>query len=262
MTPRVRHELFDFDRSLCHLRVFEGGADEPLRVIATDVEENSGQSITNAVEGLAAAIDARVARGRQFDLVLCHPVFEVPGGSVSYCRVTFLEASRYSGPEWHHMDARQVESHLAVGPLPDPLYTVDERLRLAGMRERDEAEAAAILAQERASMQVVALQDLPAPRVDLDEYYLAADWPAIARASEDILCAGVDPLDRDAVGLEVQRCLLAEQDRSWLFSLFRDPIVVSLEVSQYINGRHRTEAMLRAGVERCVIHVEPGYELP
>jgi hypothetical protein len=258
VTPRVRHQLLKFGSSLCHVRVIQDDGGRPV-VIATNLDENPGPSVTNAVERLAQTIEQVITSGNDFDLILYHP--PIPGLSTApYCRVTF--GDHFTDVQWHDMSEEEVERDVGISPLPSIKLAADEQLRLAEIRQADEEECQAILVRERASMQIVALDDLPPTDVELPSSYRDANWAQVAEFAEQLLRSGIDPLNRDAVRRETKRRLADLGDAGWVLSLFFDPIVVSLESKQYTNGRHRTHAMRLAGVRTCVIHVEPGYELP
>ena len=42
--------------SVCHLRIFDRGQGEPYTVVATELDENHGTSVTNAAEKIAEAV--------------------------------------------------------------------------------------------------------------------------------------------------------------------------------------------------------------
>ncbi len=224
--------------------------------IATDLEENPGRSTVNAVEALAAALREHVFVSGEFELILHHP-----GSPAPFCFVTFAGPG-FHDPQWHELDGREVLKRLRITALPSVELTADEERRLQKIREEVDKARRQLAAHERASMQVVALSDLPVAQEVLSPRYLEANWPRIAKAACAILRSGVDPLDRVAVQAEAERLMHSASDLRWLVSLFVDPIVVSLDAGAYTNGRHRTEAMRRSGVRVCVAHVEPGYELP
>lgn len=260
LTPRVRHQLLEFGSSLCHVRLIEDYGARTV-VIATELQENPGPSITNAVERLGQTIEQSITQGDAFDLILYHqPLPEL--STEPYCRVTFDDRPRWSNPQWQQMALAEVERDVRVRPLPRIQLKPGEQLRLAALRQADEEERQQVLIQERSSIQIVALAYLPATEVDVQPTYYNANWPRIAHVAEQLLGSGIDPLDHGVVRREAKRRIVDSHDRSWLLSLFFDPIVVSLESQQYTNGRHRVHAMRRAGVRTCVVHAEPGYKLP
>lgn len=230
-----------------------------LTVLATELEENPGLSITNGVEELARVLDTQVARGRCYALVLHHPELGELG-HLSYSRVTF-DGAEFTDPA-QQISERDLLASLGCDRLPAPQLTADEQQRLTEMRHEEDAEIEATNARERASMQIVSLADLPTPDLEPGRPYTAADWLTIAAAANKILNEVFDVLDLGAVVNAVSSAPLNVSDRDWLLSLFRDPIVVSLGARQFTNGRHRTAALIAASVRTCVIHVEPGYALP
>jgi hypothetical protein len=67
--------------------------------------------------------------------------------------------------------------------------------------------------------------------------------------------AHVDPLDEDEVRRLVVAAKLRRNDREWAIQLFTNPIGIYAESRNWVDGRHRVEAMRQAGVEMCVLKV-------
>jgi hypothetical protein len=261
--------LFDFSHSLCHIMVFSSR--DPLLVVATELEESTGVSITNGACELASELqNEMLPAGQEFALLLHHPPLDEdsqgPFGSAGYVSATFATKQR-RGRGWRLSD----ESYTRIGPsevrrlidaLPGELIELTdvECRHLAALRERRIEEEQAQLAAERASYEVVRLDTLP-PIVELEDakQCVRADWRAIAETAVLMLRGGVDPLDGDQVSALCEASGLSASDQRWLASLFRDPIVVSDESEHYTNGRHRTLAMRIAGVHECVVHTYAGY---
>jgi hypothetical protein len=113
--------------------------------------------------------------------------------------------------------------------------------------------------REVASFEVVDLAELPATDTELAERYLDADWCAIAGLAVDLLEGGVSPHDDEAIQAR-GAAVLPDDDGVLLWSLFFTPIAIPREATAFIDGRHRTAAMRAAGVRRCVVHTDRGFE--
>jgi hypothetical protein len=109
---------------------------------------------------------------------------------------------------------------------------------------------------ERQAFRVVTLGELPATGVTVVDWPLRnADWYTIARTAVDVLGSGVDPMDRDAVQELVSRCDLVQSTSDHVMVTFTNPIAMYDVSRQWVNGRHRVQAMREAGAERCVLQV-------
>ena len=80
--------------------------------------------------------------------------------------------------------------------------------------------------------------------------YHQANWKAIAGASVRIL-ENLGPREPKDYLAAAERIRLRRRDRPWLFSLFRDPIIIVS--SSYTNGQHRGCALRFSGAERAVV---------
>jgi hypothetical protein len=110
--------------SYCWLRVYT--APDQAVVIATEVADNPGISITNAVESLATQVAQRFAI--PFDTLTWiehYPERIVNGGRLtipeSFDQVTFMQGpTGFDRPEWRHLQQSQVEALIgeAIAPLP------------------------------------------------------------------------------------------------------------------------------------------------
>jgi hypothetical protein len=71
---------------ICHVRVYEAPGELPV-VICGELEDNPGNSITNAIENVAAAVQAAFFRdGREFRLVEHYP-YSISGSRDPECAV-------------------------------------------------------------------------------------------------------------------------------------------------------------------------------
>jgi hypothetical protein len=95
-------------------------------------------------------------------------------------------------------DRRVASLRAAVRAAPRGPVEV-ERYLSEFRRKRARAEAGR-REERRNSFVIVALEDLPDPEPPIRAGdYAQADWPTIAAASIEVLAAGVDPLDHEAV---------------------------------------------------------------
>ncbi|MHB1527010.1 MAG: helix-turn-helix transcriptional regulator [Candidatus Dormibacteria bacterium] len=101
-----------------HLRLYATpGADREPVVILGQLEDNSGVSVTNAIEEFARYIAGRFRPGRDF-LLIEHRVGLKSGDEPYFALVTFSGAPaarwrgkrvRFTSPEWHSISRAQVE---------------------------------------------------------------------------------------------------------------------------------------------------------
>jgi len=109
---------------------------------------------------------------------------------------------------------------------------------------------------ERRAFRVVQLSSLPITDIDLVDWPGAeVDWKTAAAVAVQVLNVGIDPIDRDAIERAVNQRQIRKRDREWIIDLFRDPIAIYAESWRWSNGRHRVEAMRRAGASECVVQV-------
>lgn len=85
-------------RGLCHVRVYEEPGRLPV-VIAGALEDAPGTSITNAIEMVAAAIQASVfSDGREFELIEHYPDRLDGSGAPGFSRIRFVHRSIEEDP--------------------------------------------------------------------------------------------------------------------------------------------------------------------
>jgi hypothetical protein len=65
----------------------------------------------------------------------------------------------------------------------------------------------------------------------------------------------VDPLDKNEIISRVNASRLRSRERDWTIDLFIQPIGLRAKSRRWVDGRHRVEAMRRAGVVECVMQV-------
>lgn len=88
------YQGFHGTEGLCHIRAYEGPGRLPV-VIAGALDDGPGTSITNAIEMVAAAIQARLfADGREFELIEHYPRSFSGDPVPSFMRVRFTHRSR------------------------------------------------------------------------------------------------------------------------------------------------------------------------
>jgi hypothetical protein len=92
------YQGFHGTRGLCHIRVYEQPGRLPV-VIAGALDDGPGTSVTNAIEMVAAAIQANVfADGREFELIEYYPDSIDGGSSPRFTRVRFKHRSVEENP--------------------------------------------------------------------------------------------------------------------------------------------------------------------
>jgi hypothetical protein len=111
---------------------------------------------------------------------------------------------------------------------------------------------------ERAAFCIRPLVSLPDTEVDIDGWHGAeVDWRSVANVAVEIMNADVDPLDHEEIRRRVLAAQLRRRDRGWAEQLFTNPIGIHAGSGRWVDGRHRIEAMRRAGVGMCVLQVFP-----
>lgn len=90
--------LNDFD-GLCHIRVYEQPGQLPV-VIAGELDDNPGTSITNAIEMVAAAVQrSEFSNGREFQLVEHYPDTINRRGTPTYALIHFDHRAIHERPD-------------------------------------------------------------------------------------------------------------------------------------------------------------------
>jgi hypothetical protein len=119
--PRYGYPGYHGRPAECRLRIFRPGPDRPVVVVASEVPDNPGTSITNRVEVLAGL----VAREFGIDPAGMLWVEHYPAGGgrrEAVFRLVEFRAVGRSGelckPAWHTTSRAAVE-RLVGGPLPD-----------------------------------------------------------------------------------------------------------------------------------------------
>jgi hypothetical protein len=98
--------------SVCRLRAFNV-EDAPTVVIATELQQNSGTSVTNAAQDIAAQAYQWLERPERGILLIEH--YEKDGeernAQERFAVVTFqhTEGGRFSGPDWRSLTKEEVE---------------------------------------------------------------------------------------------------------------------------------------------------------
>jgi hypothetical protein len=93
------YQGFHGTRGLCHIRVYEQPGRLPV-VIVGALDDGPGTSITNAIEMVAAAIQASVfTDGREFELIEHYPGSLGDSSTPSFTRVHFAHRSINEDPD-------------------------------------------------------------------------------------------------------------------------------------------------------------------
>jgi hypothetical protein len=93
------YQGFHGTQGLCHLRVYEQPGRLPV-VIAGALDDNPATSITNAIEMVAAEIQASVLTdGREFELIEHYPASLADARTPSFSRVRFAHRSIDEDPD-------------------------------------------------------------------------------------------------------------------------------------------------------------------
>ena len=281
----VFHGLYAFDaRSVCELRVFENATGRV--VVATEVEDNPGMSVVNAIQALARDVE------RDFGEAPTTWISHFPGaGSMA---PNWAEASvNDAGVDWNETSRGEVEKLVGV-ELSEPAreqHTMaavgGEQHPLLGLIE-DEEEYRPLGSR----LMVVPVALLPWPHnpsrcpyharfeqisrsyppacwttgaagahffltlTDEDFstcLYHMPDWRRVAEVSVEVFEALPLEAERDEAIAAMSGRFTEKLEAEALNSLFTDPIAWSPESSTITNGQHRTCALKASGAPLCVI---------
>ena len=239
-----RQSLIAIEDTVCHVRMVGDSA-----FVATDVDVNIGPSVVNAVEALAHAIEDFV--GHPVQAYQYHRKFL--GKENQYEKVMVADGTHRHFTSWEDIQLSQIEEETGHH-VPGISYSREELGWIQGEAARLAAAVAADQTRRRAMTKVYEINRLREPGVAAREQASKQDWPRIARLSCECRETGIDPLDMKQVEDFADRADLSVQDRHGFISLFQDPIYH--HPRGYINGRHRIQAMLEAGVKRVVIRID------
>jgi hypothetical protein len=277
----VFNDIFAFsNRAICHLRVYD--VDDGLIVLAVELEDNDGTSVTNSAEELADRVRAVFARPFRLyaafgdepfnGWIQIHHAADRPATfntKIPHAEIEALLARRLPVPT--------NQTIAAVGGDHHPLASL----------ARVEEETPSMLAE----MGVVAVADLPwahnpgrcanrkrftdiADLYDRDPRlpsaagahffltlgseqfdacrYHSFDWAAIADASVALLEQLPADADLDAVSALAEETALDADDRRELVWLFDDPIIWTPGQPSVTNGQHSSCALKAAEATYCV----------
>ena len=281
----VFHGLYAFDRrSVCELRVFDAAGNRV--VIATEVEDNPGMSVVNAIGALARDVE------RDFGEVPTTWISHFPGaGSMaSHWSEARLDGSRV---EWNRISPEQAEKLVRV-ELSEPereQHTMaavgGEQHPLLGLIEEEEEY---LPLGSRLTVVPVALLPWPHNPSDcarherfdqIKEFYPPAywttgtagahffltltdqdfsacpyhepDWCRVAEVSIEIFEALPLEAEHDDALAATSGRFTETLEAKALNSLFTDPIIWSPKSGTITNGQHRTCALKASGAPLCVI---------
>jgi hypothetical protein len=284
----VFHGLFAFDdRSVCELRVFDAAGNRV--VIATEVEDNPGMSVVNAIQALARDVE------RDFGEAPTTWISHYPGTESipSHWSEVVVDGPR---PDWNRI-SREHAGRLVEAELPERSREEHTMEAVAGPRhpllalKDDEPEREPLGSR----LTVVPVAALPWPHnparcphhprfeqisrcypsrcwdsgapgahffltlTDGDfsscEYH-EADWYRVAQASVQILEALPSEAELDDVLDAISEHFSSELELKALHSLFSDPIIWIGEASSITNGQHRACALKASGAPMCVVETD------
>jgi hypothetical protein len=288
------HGLFAFDdRSVCELRVFDAAGNRV--VIATEVEDNPGMSVVNAIQALARDVQ------RDFGDAPTAWISHYPGTKSMPSRWTEVAVDG-PRPDWNRISREQAEQ-LVGKELPERSREEHTMEAVAGPShpllalKDDEPEYEPLGSR----LTVVPVAALPWPHnparcphhprfeqigccypsrcwnsgvagahffltlTDSDfgscEYH-EPDWDRVAQASVDILEALPSEAELDDALDATSEHFSSKLELRALHSLFSDPIIWTEEGSSITNGQHRTCALKASGAPLCVVetdgrHIDP-----
>jgi hypothetical protein len=279
-------------RSICRLRVVLP-ADDSLRVVlATNLHDAPGASITNDFEALVESVSADFGE-RRTRWLLHHPSPDGVDQSWTEAMLTGEE------PEWRRISRDEAETMTGLDLSPanaEPATIASlagESQLLRSLAETPEPER--LLAQ---CLRVVPVAAVPFPHgpfrcphiarfrelariyPDADRVVVGAHWHLTLTTKDFANCPFHDGewrkvAEASLVALESARaeatydelmdaCIkqsLPPPEAKWLISLFRDPIVWTPGSREVTNGQHRACALRAAGARYCVVDTD-GFQPP
>jgi hypothetical protein len=281
----VFHGLYAFDcRSVCELHVFEDAASRV--VVATEVEDNPGMSVFNAVDSLARGVERDF--GSLETTLIAHspgdeplapnwaeaPIHDAEGdwNATSRERVEKLVGVSLSEP------AREQHTMAAVGGEQHPLLgLIEEEEEFRPLGSRLTVVPVTLLpwphnpsrCPHHARFEQIAQLYPPACWTTgaagahffltlTDRHFRACsyhepDWREVARVSVEVLEALPLEAERDEAITATSGRFKETLEAEALNSLFTDPIVWSPASGTVTNGQHRTCALKASGAPLCVI---------
>jgi hypothetical protein len=284
----VFHGLYAFDdRSVCELRVFDAAGNRV--VIATEVEDNPGMSVVNAILALARDVE------RDFGEAPTTWISHYPGAEsmASHWSEVVVDGPK---PDWNRISREHAEEMVGA-ELPE--RCLDEHTMEAVARPSHPLLALKDDEPEReplgSRLTIVPVAALPWPHNPADcphhprfeeisrcypsgcwksgapgaHFFLTLtdrdfsscgyhepDWYRVAQASVEILEALPPEAELDDVGDAMSGRFSSELELEALHSLFSDPIIWTEEGSSITNGQHRTCALRASGAPLCVVETD------
>jgi hypothetical protein len=284
----VFHGLYAFDdRSVCELRVFDGACNRV--VIATEVEDNPGMSVVNAIQALARDVERDF--GEEPTIWISH--FPGTESMASHWSEVVVDGPR---PDWHRISREHAEG-LVEAELLERSREEHTMEAVAGPRhpllalKDDEPDSEPLGSR----LTVVPVAALPWPHnparcphhsrfeqisrcyplrcresgapgaqffLTLSESdfesceYHEPDWYAVAQASVEVLEALSLDAELDDAIEATSGHFSSELELKALHSLFADPIIWTEEGSSITNGQHRTCALKASGAPLCVVETD------
>lgn len=269
----IDEQMFTVLRSDCpatfRVQVLQAPGAPPVVVVTQSSDE--GLSLTNGAERYASEVWQRLLAAEPSAPVWVQ--HEVAADSPSrWHLVTFSTAEGYelSGPEWRALTQREIDCLHNAGiaidrgdeyspPAPRPPYQPRYRISPAILLPRprpfreDDCMAAGCSTSIRLHRQ------LSPRRLGRDCcWYHSGDWHIPCRCAVRLLLRarrlGVAP---DAIASQIIETANGWGLRAWdldaLESLVTPPIGIIVKGGKYINGQHRSQAILEAGVRLVVL---------
>ncbi|MFD9596789.1 hypothetical protein ACFWA9_29130 [Kitasatospora sp. NPDC059973] len=255
------------------LQLFTAEGQRPVAVASQTMHE--GMSLTNAAESYAAAVWERHCPGEELPPVwVQRHLHDREGGTKDrFELVTFGEAEPYRlrSPKWRAISPEQL-AELVGGPVaedrgagyvpreplpePEPQFEVMAVWRLS---RPEPFRAPKCMPAGTRWWRRWLRQAVPSHRVRDCCWYHRGDWHAVNRMALAFLAEGVEAgvAVEDMARFADERSAAAGADkwqRQALDSLFSLAVAITpSEGGGFVNGQHRAQAMLDAGVRRTVV---------
>ncbi|MFE9769441.1 hypothetical protein ACFYPC_33815 [Streptomyces sp. NPDC005808] len=261
--------------STCRLQLFTSAGARPVAVVTQVMGE--GMGLTNAAEAFAGAVWERYCPDEELPPVWVQRHLDSGGTALStgFQRVRFAKARPYrpQQPRWSTITAEQLEALVGARvdedrgagyvprpeePEPQLVFEAFAVVRLARPRPFRESQCmrAGVTWRQRWARQVL-------PRRGTREccWYHGGDWHAVSAMALDVLkrarAQSVAPEEMGEYAVAHAAAAAAGVSR-WqieaLASLFS--VANAIQPARgpgYVNGQHRAQALLDAGVRRSVV---------
>uniref|UniRef100_UPI002F9173FB hypothetical protein n=1 Tax=Streptomyces cellulosae TaxID=1968 RepID=UPI002F9173FB len=258
--------------STCRLQLFTADGVRPVAVVTQAAGE--GMGLTNAVEAFAGAVWERYCPDEELPPVWVQRQLDAAGSArlTDFQRVRFAEARRYRplGPRWSRITPEQLEALVGMPVAtdrgdgyvprpeePEPQLVFGEFAVVRLARPRPFREPACM--PSGVGWRRWVYQILPRREARSCCWYHGGDWHAVSEMALKVLkhAQEQEVAAEDMEDFAVAHAAAAGAGR-WQSEALATLFSVSDAIQPasgggYVNGQHRAQALLEAGVRRTVV---------